>query len=71
MEQLARIDRFGLEAVTGRRVFLFHDFIRMRTAENIVNSYRSRQQANNWSEWMLSNPRLAQVLADVEMLLEE
>lgn len=71
MEQLGRIDRFGLEAVTGRRVFLFGEFLRLRTAENIVNSYRSRQQASNWAEWMESNPRLAQILADVEKLLEE
>ena len=71
IEQLNRIERFGLEAVTGRRVFLFRDFIRMRTAENVVNSYRSRQQAGNWAEWVESNPRPAQILADIEKLLED
>ena len=71
MEQIGRIDRWGLEAVTGRRVFLFGEFIRLRVAENVVNSYRSRQAAGNWAEWAESNPRAAQILADVEKLLKD
>lgn len=71
IERLSRIDRWGLEAITGQRVFLYGDFIRMRTAENIVNAYRSRQAAGDEVEWTVSNPRVALILADVEKLLED
>lgn len=71
IETLRRIDRFGLEAVTGKRVFMFGDFIRLRVAENIVNAYTSRKQSNNWAEWVESNPRAAQILADVEKQIED
>ena len=69
IEQLKRIDRFGIEAVTGRKVFLFGEFIRMRIAENIVNVYASRQAAANWAEWTEANPHNAKTLADVERLI--
>jgi hypothetical protein len=71
IERLARIDRFGIEAVTGKKVFMFGDFIRLRAAENIVNAYMSRKQSGNWAEWVASNPRPAQLLADIEMQLED
>lgn len=70
MEKLSRIDRFGIEAVTGRKVFLFGEFIRLRMAENVVNAYNSRKNAGNWAEWVTSNPRAAELLADIEQLLE-
>jgi len=38
-------------------------------AENIVTAYRSRAQSNNWAEWVVSNPGLADMLADAEKLI--
>mgnify|MGYP001563942113 CR=1 FL=1 len=68
IEKLHRIDRFGLEAVTGRRVFYLYELQRLICAENIETAYRSRQQAANWAEWVQSNPRLANILAEAEKL---
>lgn len=66
--KLQKIDRFGLEAVTGRRVFYYGEINRLIYAEHIVSAYRSRAQSNNWMEWAASNPRLATMLAEAEKL---
>jgi hypothetical protein len=68
MEKLKRIDRFGLEAVTGRRVFYFSEIRRLIYAENIVNAYESRARSKNWVEWATTNPRQAELLAEAEIL---
>jgi len=57
--------------VTGKKVFMFGDFIRLRVAENVFNAYMSRKQSGNWAAWVESNPRAAQLLADIEMTLED
>ena len=67
IDTLAKIDRFGLEAITGRRQFYFYELRRLVTAENIVIAYRSRANSNNWVEWMQSNPSMAKLLAEVEI----
>ena len=68
MEKLKRIDRFGLEAVTGRRVFYYGEIRRLIYAENVVNAYASRAQSKNWAEWTASNSRLSNILAEAEQL---
>jgi hypothetical protein len=60
-----------LEAVTGRKVFYLRELRCMRVAENLVAAYRSRQQSNNWAEWIESNPKLADMLAVAERLYLE
>lgn len=68
IRKLQRIDRFGLEAVTGRRVLYWRELIHMTYAETIATAYVSRSKSANWTEWAASNPRLAAVLADAEKL---
>ena len=68
ISMLASIDRFGLEAITGRRQFYFYEYNRLIVAENIVNAYRSRAESQNWSDWARKNPELAQLLASAEIM---
>lgn len=68
LDKLHKIDRFGLEAVTGRRTFYYGEMNRMIAAENIVTAYESRKRSQNWAEWTQSNPRLAAILAEAEKL---
>ena len=64
IEKLNRIDRFGVEAVTGRRVLYLGELNRMIVSENIVSAYHSRQQSKNWGEWALANPGPSKLLAE-------
>ena len=68
IEKLHRIERFGLEAITGRRTFLFGEYCRMIAAENIITAYESSKRSVNWAEWTESNPRLAEILAEAMKL---
>lgn len=68
IEQLHRIDRFGLEAITGRKVFYYGEYIRMIYAENIAAAYKMRATSKNWVEWAASNPKAAAMLAEAEKL---
>lgn len=67
IEKLRRIERFGLEAVTGRRVFYHAEYRHLITAENIVYAYETRKRAANWVAWTVSNPKLAELLAEIEV----
>jgi hypothetical protein len=62
------IDRWGLEAVTGRRVLYYSEMRRLICAENIVAAFESRKRSTNWVEWTQSHPRLAEILAEAEIL---
>jgi hypothetical protein len=68
IETLRLIDRFGIEAVTGRRQFYYGELRRMVHAENIVNAYNSRKQSENWAEWVHKYPQAAEMLAEAEKL---
>jgi hypothetical protein len=68
MEFLKRVERFGLEAVTGRRQFYHAEYKRMIYAENIVIAYKSRAREDNWAAWAMSNPAMASILADAEKI---
>lgn len=70
IEKLRRIERFGLEAITGRKVFNYNEYKKLIVAENIVYAYNSRKQSVNWVEWAQSNPELAQMLAEIEKSLD-
>lgn len=77
IEKIRRIERFGLEAVTGRRVFGHAEYIRMITAENIANAYFSRklykdsEGLTNWAEWGQRHPEAQDLLNAVEVLSNE
>jgi hypothetical protein len=68
IEKLHRIERFGLEPVTGRRVFLHGEYRRLIAAENIAAAYENRKRSANWTEWQQSNPKLADLLFEAEKL---
>lgn len=68
IEKLRRIERFGLEPITGRRVFLFGEYCRLICAENIAVAHQSRQRSTNWAEWAGSNPKQAELLNEAERL---
>jgi hypothetical protein len=66
--KLRSIDRFGVEAITGRRVLYAREYRQMMYAENIVHAYQSRTRSTNWVEWATSNPHEAAMLAEAEKL---
>lgn len=63
---LAKIDRFGLEAITGRRQFYYGELRRLILAENIVTAYQTRKRSENWAAWAENNPVMAKILAEAE-----
>ena len=65
---LRKIDRFGLQAITGRTQFHFGEFRKMIVAENIVNAYQRRAQSKNWAEWGRDNGTAAELLNEAERL---
>lgn len=67
---LVKIERFGLEAITGRRQFYFGELRQMIAAENIVTAYKSREHSKDWTEWTRNNPLLTEILVDVEKILD-
>lgn len=68
MEHLYRISRFSLEAITGRRVMLFSEYIRMITAENIVKAFTERMNAESWVTWQKDHPNASKLLTEAEQL---
>ncbi len=68
IDKLQQIGRFGLEAITGRRVFYYRELRCLLHAENIVRAYRSRAQALNWVTWATDHPGLAELLSEAETL---
>jgi hypothetical protein len=67
IDMLYKIDRFGLEAITGRRLFYFGELQRLIVAENIVTAYKSRPK-DNWADWANDNPRMEKILIEAELL---
>lgn len=45
------------------------EFRQMIFAENFLIAYQSRASTQNWTEWVQSNPRAADMLAEVEKIL--
>lgn len=69
--KLHRIDRFGLEAITGRRIFYFNELRCLMVAENIVLAYKMRERAENWAQWANENKQLAKLLTEAEKLAND
>lgn len=68
IDTLNKIDRFGIEAIIGRRQFYYGELRRMILAENIVNAYRTRAKSSNWPAWVQENPVMADILMEAEKL---
>jgi hypothetical protein len=69
LDLLKKIDRFGFEAVTGRKTFYFGELRRMMIAENIVRAYEGRAaHKGGWAAWSTDNPELSELLHAAEML---
>jgi hypothetical protein len=68
IDLLRKIDRFGIEAITGRRQFYFGELRAMILAENIVTAYKNRAQSENWATWARANPAMAEMLVEAEKL---
>ena len=67
---LSQIDRFGVEAVMGRRQLSAKEIIHMRTAGNIVGYYQSMIQAENRAEWAAANKEGSSILTQCERLID-
>lgn len=70
IDTLQKIDRFGVQPILGRNILYFGELRRMIYSENIVVAYRSRAQSKNWAEWVASNPVMANMLAEAELLCQ-
>ena len=67
---LGYIDRFGAEEVFGRHMGI-SEMRRMAVCENVVNSYRERQNSQDWSEWATGHPDQAAVLTHAHRMAVE
>lgn len=67
IDKLTKIDRFGMEAVTGRRQLYFAEARQLVYAENIVNAYLARAQFEGWAQFEKASPVQAEILKDVEI----
>jgi hypothetical protein len=61
------IDRFGAEAVMGRRPSA-NEMRRMVLAENVITSYRDSKQASSLADWIKHNHDRFRLLKDAEEL---
>jgi hypothetical protein len=68
IETLNQVDRFGLEAVLGRKKFYYGEYRRLIIAENVANAFEARARSKNWAEWANQNPAAAELLARAEQL---
>ena len=64
------IDRFGVEAVTGKKILRPGLISRIAIAESIVTAYKARSKAENWVAFSGENPELAALLIKAEQYAE-
>lgn len=69
-DTLQKIERFGIEAITGRRQFYYYELRQMIVAENIVLSYQSRSLSDNWASWAQKHPEMEKILIEAELLCQ-
>ena len=67
---LQYIDRFGVEAVMGRKTLFDHEMRRMIHAENVARAYRERL-GGNAAEWVKENPEMNKMLYEAQKLAEQ
>ncbi len=59
-----------MDGVLGRKLHA-REIFRMITAANIQTAYEQRRKAGNWAEWTQSNPTLADMLIEAQILAGE
>ena len=67
---LRQIDRFGVEAILGRKQLYARELRLMTIAENIVLGYEAREKSDNWAAWAHDNERLSELLIEAQKLAE-
>ena len=67
---LQYIDRFGVEAVMGRKTLFAGEMRQMIHAENVVRAYRERLDGNA-AEWVKDNPEMNKLLYEAQKLMEQ
>ena len=70
IDLLAKIDRFGIEAVLGRKTFYVRELRCLILAENIVHAYKIREASSNWAAYALDNPEMASILVEAQKLCQ-
>jgi hypothetical protein len=71
LQLLHYIERFGVQAVTGRLVLGAGELRRMTAAENIVRWYRERARAENWAAWAAEHTWESRILNDIMKSIED
>jgi hypothetical protein len=72
LKLLEYIDRFGVEAVTGRKTLGAGELLRMIAAQNIVQAYRDKQaHKDGWAAWQQQHPAQNQLLERARQAAEE
>lgn len=72
LQILSKIDRFGIEAILGRKTFYFGELKKMILAENVFLAYQARKNTKqDWAKWTDENPDSAKLLFDVEKMIQE
>lgn len=66
---LQYIDRFGVEAVMGRKTLSAGEMRRMIHAENIQRAYVKRNIADA-AEWVKENPEMSELLRKAQLMVE-
>ena len=67
---LSYIDRFGVEAVMGRKTLYAGEMRRMIHAESIVRAYKERSRANA-ADWVKENPEMSDILREAQRMVED
>jgi hypothetical protein len=58
------IEKYGVESVTGEKIIRVRLHRDITMANNVINSYESRKQSDDWVKWVTENP-------DMNSLLEQ
>lgn len=65
------IDRFGVEAVMGRRVLSAGEMRCMAVQQNIYAAFRNRERSKDWAKWANTYPEQAELLNIVMRMAED
>jgi hypothetical protein len=72
LKLLEYIDRFGVEAVTGRKTLGAGELLRMIAAQNIVQAYQSKKDnKEGWVAWQQQHPAQNQLLERARQAAED
>lgn len=48
-----------------------HELYYMNASRNVYHAYTSRKAAENWAKWAEEHPREAELLVDIEKILDD